>query len=257
MSRRNQRQTLAALRRAAPHPLLPAAVRPVAAALLASCVAVTAILGAWLAHQTRGEWLDDAVDSRFMASLGSHWTVLDHLERLGGPIPVTSMTAALLLACVLTRRWRGAALLTIAVPAAAALTEFALKPLIGRTLAGDLSFPSGHTTGVFAVAASVAVLLIDPPRWRIPAALRAFLALSALAVATAVAIALVSLHIHYFTDTVGGAAVGAGVVLATAFILDSFMSGSNDGHSRSHPPAPARAAPDTPAAPESRASAGP
>lgn len=248
MSRRNQRQILAALRRAAPHPLLPAAVRPVAAALLAGCVAVTAILGAWLTHQTRGEWLDDAVDSRFMASLGSHWTVLDHLERLGGPIPVTSMTAALLLACVLTRRWRGAALLTIAVPAAAALTEFALKPLIDRTLAGELSFPSGHSTGVFAVAASVAVLLIDPPRWRIPAALRMFLALGAWAVATAVAVALVSLHIHYFTDTVGGAAVGTAVVLTTAFILDSVSSGDDDSDSPAQPPLPARAAPETPTA---------
>jgi membrane-associated phospholipid phosphatase len=39
-------------------------------------------------------------------------------------------------------------------------------------------------------------------------------------VAGAVAVALVGRHAHYFTDTVGGAAVGTAVVLVTAFFLD-------------------------------------
>jgi membrane-associated phospholipid phosphatase len=38
--------------------------------------------------------------------------------------------------------------------------------------------------------------------------------------ACAVAVALVGLGHHYFTDTVGGAAVGTAVVLATALVLD-------------------------------------
>jgi membrane-associated phospholipid phosphatase len=41
-----------------------------------------------------------------------------------------------------------------------------------------------------------------------------------LATAGAVALALVGKGAHYFTDTVGGAAVGTAVVLATAFFLD-------------------------------------
>jgi membrane-associated phospholipid phosphatase len=57
-------------------------------------------------------------------------------------------------------------------------------------------------------------------RPRLPAALRLLLALAAVLAAGAVAVALVGLGIHYFTDTVGGAAVATAVVLATALILD-------------------------------------
>jgi membrane-associated phospholipid phosphatase len=31
---------------------------------------------------------------------------------------------------------------------------------------------------------------------------------------------MIGLDFHYFTDTIGGAAVGIGVVLGTAFLLD-------------------------------------
>ena len=227
MPRRRWWQARETSRLAPAHPLLPAAVRPLAVMLLVGCVAVTVFLGAWFTHQTRGGRLDDAVDARVEASLGKHWAVLGHVARLGGPLPVTVMTALLLLACVAVRRWRGAALLMIAVPAAAALTEFLLKPLIDRTLGGDLSFPSGHTTGIFTVVAAVTVLLLDPPRPRMPLVLRLLIALCAYAVAGAVAVALVSLHLHYFTDTVGGAAVGTAVVLATAFILDGLIPGGS------------------------------
>lgn len=218
MSRRKLRQPPEALRPAVPGLLLPAAVRPLAGVLLAGCVAVTVFLGVRFTHQSHPGWLDGAVDARLQAILGNHRAVLIQIVRLGDPIPVTELVAALVLACAAARRWRGAVLLVIAVPAAAALTELLLKPLIDRTLGGGLSFPSGHATGIFALAAAIAVLLIDRPL--MPAALRVLLALGAYGVAVAVAVALVSLGLHYFTDTVGGAAVGTGVVLTTAFILD-------------------------------------
>ena len=100
-----------------------------------------------------------------------------------------------------------------------ALTEL-LKPLIDRTLTGFLSFPSRHTTGIFAVVVAFAVLLIDPPRPRIRAVVRVLLALIALLAAATVAVALVAVRWHYATDTVAGAAVGTAVVLATALTLD-------------------------------------
>jgi undecaprenyl-diphosphatase len=108
----------------------------------------------------------------------------------------------------------------VAVPAAAGVAELVLKPLVGRTLMGALSFPSGTETRVFAVAAVFAVLMADPVRPRIPAAVRLVLAVAVLLAAVAVAVAVVALDQHYFTDTVGGAAVGAAVALATALILD-------------------------------------
>lgn len=184
------------------------------------CVAVTAFLGVWFAGQTRAGWLDLAVDGRIRAALGGHPGVLNRLVALGNPVPVNAMAAALLLACLATRRWRGAVQVAVAVPAAQALSELLLKPAVGRTLRGSLSFPSGTATGIFAVAATFAVLLAVPARPPIPAPARLLLALAAFGMAAAVSIALVGLGAHYFTDTVGGAAVATAVVLATALGLD-------------------------------------
>ncbi|HLK74917.1 MAG TPA: phosphatase PAP2 family protein [Streptosporangiaceae bacterium] len=242
------RQPLEHPQRAASRPLVPAAMRSLAAAILAGCAAVTVLLGTLFAHQTRAGPLDAWVDARIRSGLGGQRTVLNDLSGLGDLMPVAVLTAVLVLACLLTRRWRGAVLVAVAVPAAASITEFVLKPLIGRTLLSDLSFPSGNETRVFAVAAAFAVLLADPPRARIPAAARVLLALAALLVAGAVGVALVGLGHHYFTDTVGGAAVGVAVVLATAFILDRpwpWTRGSRPGPGR---PTAAPAGPDSPAA---------
>jgi len=41
---------------------------------------------------------------------------------------------------------------------AVAITKLILKPLIGRLRYGHLSFPSGHTTAVCAVAIATALL---------------------------------------------------------------------------------------------------
>ena len=53
-----------------------------------------------------------------------------------------------------------------------------------------------------------------------PAALRLLLVLVALLLAAAVAAAMIAIGAHTFTDAVGGAAVGTGVVLACALALD-------------------------------------
>jgi membrane-associated phospholipid phosphatase len=212
------------LRLRAPRPLLPAAVRRTAAALLGACVAVTAVLGAWFRHQSAAGRLDTAIDARLQAGLRGHRAVLETVAQFGDPLLVTTMSAMLLLAYLAMRKWRGAVLVAVAVPAAGALTEYVLKPLIGRTTEGYLSYPSGHSTAVFALAAAFAVLLADPDRPRMPAALRVLLLLIVFLAASTVAVAVIGLGFHYFTDTVGGAAVGIAVVLATALILDRLGS---------------------------------
>lgn len=209
-----------------------------AISLLVVCLAATVLLGSLFAHQSRAGGLDATIDARIQSGLGGQRTVLNDLAELGNLVPVIAMTAALVLACLATRRWRGAVLVTLAVAAAAGITELILKPLVGRTLMGDLSFPSGHETRVFALAAAFAVLLTDPAWPRIPAGVRLFLATAALLTACGVAVALVGLGQHYFTDTVGGAAVGTAVVLAIALILGRFAParardpGSRPGHHR-------------------------
>ena len=62
------------------------------------------------------------------------------------------LTVILVLACLATRNWSGAVLATVAEPAAGALTESVLKPYVGR-IDQARSFPSGHATSLFALAA--------------------------------------------------------------------------------------------------------
>lgn len=224
-------------------------MRPAATALLVVCVATTVLLGTLFAHHRQAGALDAAVDARIQAGLG-HWRVLNDLAALGDVTPVIAITAGFSLACLVTRWWRAAVLVAVVVPAAAGITELILKPLIDRTLMGDLSFPSGHETRVFALATAFAVLLANPAWPRIPAAVRLFLAAVVVLAACAVAVALVGLGHHYFTDTVGGAAVGTAVVLATALVLDRLApeaprdrarlpDGPPQGHAPSNSPASA------------------
>lgn len=204
-------------------PLLPAALRPWAVALLAVCVAVTALLGLWLMHQSQASGLDSVIDWGLRVNLYRQRAILIRIGELADPRQTTEITVALVLACLVTRRWRGALLVAVAIPAAGALTEYLLKPLFDRTLDGHLEFPSGHSTGAFAMAAVCVVLLLGPLRPPLPDTLRKFLAVAVALTAVSVAVAVVALDFHYFTDTVAGAAVGTGVVLATALLLDRLI----------------------------------
>jgi membrane-associated phospholipid phosphatase len=183
-------------------------------------VVVTTCLALAFGHQGRADRLDAAVDARIQSALGGYQGPLHLLTRLGGLLSVTALTAALVLACLVTRRWRGAALAGLAVPAAVALTEYVLKPFVGRSISGYHSFPSGHATAMFALAATCAVLLANPPRPRLPCAVRVLLVAGAALVAAAVPVAMVALGFHYFTDIVAGTAVGIGMVLVTALLID-------------------------------------
>ena len=132
------------------------------------------------------------------------------------------MTFALMLACAITRRWRGAVLTAVAVPIAIGLTEYVLKPSVGEAI--GQAFPSGHATSSFALATIFAVLLAGPPCRRVPGGVRLLLALVAVLLAAAVAAVMVATGAHNFTDAVAGAAVGTGVVLACALTLDALGS---------------------------------
>jgi membrane-associated phospholipid phosphatase len=203
-----------------PAPLLPTATRPVALAVSAVCLAITASLAWWVTYQTSLDELDAVVDAKAQVVLGGHQWLLRPLIRPAGPVPVAVMALALALLCLARRRYREAALVVISVPMATMLTELVLKPLVGRLMWSTLSFPSGHTTGVFAVATLLTVLLIGRSGAGLPRVARAVIALTAFVVAALAAFALVAEGVHYLTDTVAGAAVGIGTVLATALIID-------------------------------------
>jgi membrane-associated phospholipid phosphatase len=223
--------------------LLPVAWRRPAAGLLAVCVTVTAALAVVISHPSAADWFDAAVDARIHAALGWH-PLLTVLPWFGDKVPVAIMTAALIVACLVTHRWRGAALAGTAVLASGGITEYVLKPFSGRLSPGGSSFPSGHATSTFALAAICAVLLAGPSRPRLPAALRVLLAVAAAIGAGAVSAAMVALGAHHLTDIIGGAAVGTAAVLLTALVLDRFIpavgTGTGDTGKAWQPPVTAR-----------------
>ena len=198
--------------------LLRGPLRPAAAAMLAACVAVTTVLAVLFVGRGKPGWLDSVLDPRFQALQAWFPAVVNWLPHLGTLKPVALMILALVLACVATRRWSGAILAAVAVPAAIGLAEYVLKPSIGQAI--GQSYPSGHATSMFALAAVCAVLLLDPPCRRVPGVVRLLLVFIALLLAAAVAAAMVAIGAHYVTDALAGAAVGTGVVMACALSLD-------------------------------------
>ena len=201
-----------------PAPLLPAGTRRPAAIVATGCLVLVALLGTISAHQGHGDAVDRTVDS-WVIGLGIPRHILSLVSRIGGLTAVTALTAALAAACLAARRVSGAVLAVSGVALASALTELVLKPVVHRTITGYLAYPSGHTTGLFALAAAIAVVMLAPRSGRPRPAVR-IAVIAAVVVASAVGIAMIGLQYHYFTDTVAGAAVGTGVVIGVAFLLD-------------------------------------
>jgi hypothetical protein len=166
-------------------PLLRDARRTRAWPVLAGCVIVIAMLGLLLGEQAQPDGLDSVVDSAMVASFSGHQGVLPWLALPGSTIPLIAVSIAIAVSCLIARRPNGVVLAVTAVPVTAFLDDTVLKHLVDRTHFGQLSFPSGHTASAMTVAAGVIGL-----RW------------------------------HYFTDTVGGVALGTGTVLTLAFLID-------------------------------------
>ena len=126
----------------------------------------------------------------------------------------------MVIVCLLTGRFNRALLAAAAVPAAVGVNDGLCKPLFHRTYLGVLSYPSGHTATMFALATTLAVLLAVPLRSVTARAFRIAILAAACALGSVVAVGVIGLRWHYFTDTVAGAAVGIGTVCALALVLD-------------------------------------
>jgi membrane-associated phospholipid phosphatase len=201
-------------------PLLGAAARPRAGVLLACCAILVTVLGLLFAHQTAADRLDHAIDSPVIAWLGGHPGLAAWLAAPGSQLPAVGLSAVIVVACLFTGRLNGAVLAAAAVPAAVGVNDGLCKPLVHRTYLGALSYPSGHTATIFALAATVAVLLYSPPRPAGARVLRIAIPAAACVLGVVVAVGVIGLKWHYFTDTVAGAAVGIGTVCGLALLLD-------------------------------------
>ncbi|HWV50186.1 MAG TPA: phosphatase PAP2 family protein, partial [Microbacterium sp.] len=132
-------------------------------------------------------------------------TVSHVMNRIGGGwIAILVVPGAVGVGLLLARRWRSAVFALAAFAASAVLVQL-LKELFGRARPEDMlvvsdygSYPSGHTANAATIAVVLCVLF--PRVW--------MFALGALWVLT-MALSRTVLAVHWLSDTVGGALVGA------------------------------------------------
>ena len=164
-------------------------------------LAVVALEGLLVAHRSVAgaldRWLQDIVP-------GSH--AAGYVDVTWFRYPWVVVIGAVIVAAVSLRRDpRRAIACLVGPPLAVVLGQEVIKPLVGRTLGGSLTYPSGSTTGAAALAA--AAILAVPPRWKwVTAVLAASYALW-------MTIAVVALRWHFPTDSLGGSILGVAVVL--------------------------------------------
>ena len=183
------------------------------------------MLGLHFAHGPTTDRPDAIVGARLTSRLAVHPHLLSLASRLGSPPAVIVGSVLLAVLWLVSGRGRAAVFALVAAPAAGALTELVLKPVVHRQLHPQaLLFPSGHTTGAFALALTVVVLLLPREQTRLlPAVAGIVIGIAALAVATIVAVAVVALGWHYVTDAVGGAVTAVVVVVGLAAVIDAVL----------------------------------
>lgn len=118
------------------------------------------------------------------------------------------------LALVAFRRWRAGLFFLVASGLSAGMVQV-LKNVFGRVRPEDMlvisdhgSFPSGHTANAATIA--VVALILLP---------RAWVALLAVLWTLLMAFSRTQVHAHWFSDTVGGVLVGAGMALVVAAVF--------------------------------------
>lgn len=144
-------------------------------------------------------------------------SVLGVVEDVFGTIGMTVLTVVL--ALLLVRAYRRAAIYVVAVMSATALATTGTKLVVGRTrpewqdVVGTLtsaSYPSGHVSSVTAFAGVCLVLSVMLVRRK---AVRRAVAIAGVLLVLLVAADRILLGRHYPTDVVGGVLLGVGMVL--------------------------------------------
>jgi membrane-associated phospholipid phosphatase len=201
-------------------PLLDPAARRRAGVLLVGSAIIVVVLGLLFAHQTAADPVDRAIDAPVITALAGHQGLALWLAAPGSTVPAAVLSGVIVVFCLLTGQLNRIVLAATAVPAAAGVNDGLGKPLFHRTYQGALSYPSGHTATMFALAAALAVLLYGQARPVAARAPRIAIPVAACVLGGVVAVGVIGLRWHYFTDTVAGAAVGIGTVCGLALLLD-------------------------------------
>jgi membrane-associated phospholipid phosphatase len=223
-----------------PGGLVPPVLRPFCWLVILPSLAGVAVLASRVAGSHGPLRVDQRIDDRIAYRLLPLRPVLSRLVELGSPTGVAVLCTLLAVGCLTLRRVRAAILAAAGPTLAGALTEYALKPLIGRHKGGGLAFPSGHTTGAVALAVTITLFLLPAGAFAgLPRPVRVVLATFAAVLASALPLGLIALHYHYATDVLAGAALAVALILTLALLLDAVtrrLASSRPRHIASEPP---------------------
>jgi membrane-associated phospholipid phosphatase len=191
---------------------------------IAAAIGVTVWLGIVDYHDKWANDWDLRMSYRLSHRFAGHLGLMKHIADLGGQLPVVVFSTAIVALAAVWRRPRAIALAVGAPLLAVLLTEGIVKPWVHRAPFGVDTYPSGHSTGIFAVTTVLAIVLIGPSAPRRWAPLRWVIAYLALLVACAVAVALVAAGFHFATDVIGGACIGALTACLLALAIDGVVT---------------------------------
>ncbi|MFJ6070804.1 phosphatase PAP2 family protein [Streptomyces sp. NPDC093065] len=202
-----------------PAPVLPPSLR-VWLGLIASLAAlVVVVLGAVHA----GDSEPGTTDARIWAAVdgvGPPWRhVALATDFLGEPVGAVLLAGAVVTGCLVLRQPKAAVFVVTGAGLTVGATTL-LKPVVGRTIHGDnLSYPSGHTAFLTAVALMVSLLAAGRLRLGRAAGV-AFVFAAGLVGGAVMGWAQVVLGSHYATDTLGGWCAALAVLPVTAWLVD-------------------------------------
>lgn len=143
----------------------------------------------------------------------------------GGWVAILLVPLLLIGALLIARRWQAAVFAAVAFLVSAGAVQL-LKNLFGRARPEDMivasdfgSFPSGHAANAATIA--MVLWLVFPRVWT---------AILGVAWVVAMAISRTLLSVHWATDTLGGALVGAGVVLVLGSVMLPWVQSATRRH---------------------------
>lgn len=193
--------------------------RPPSGLLAVLAALVVVVLGVRYAGHSGPGTVDAWIQAR-VDGVGSPWRqVARATDFLAEPVGAATLVLVAVTGCLLLRRPR-AAVLVAAGPGVAVGATTLLKRLVGRTIHGEhLSYPSGHTA--FLTALALAGALFAAGRFGLGRQAGTLVVLGAALVAgAAMGWAQVALGAHYPTDALGGLCTALVVVPATAWLVD-------------------------------------
>jgi membrane-associated phospholipid phosphatase len=202
-------------------PVLPPSLRAGLGVMAGLAALVVGVLGVLYAGDSEPGRVDRWFVEPTADSVRPPWRYgAQALDFLGEPGGAVMLVVAAVTGCLLLRRPRAAVFVVAGVVVAVGAARL-LKSLVGRTIHGpdNLSYPSGHTAFLTALALMAALLVSGRLGLGRTAGMSLVFAV-ALVAGAAMGWAQVALGAHYPTDALGGWCTALAVVPATGWLVD-------------------------------------